>query len=127
MNQLLVGGRPLAALEKDCCYRGVRTLTDDIEQLQNEKSKIQAEYEEAIQNHHAAIDTIAVLKQQNQKITKELNDLKEIALSVESEANVSLETLHKRNAALKVCFSFIPFYASFFGNFINSKIPGKTD
>lgn len=107
MNQLLVGGRPLGALEKDCCYRGIRTLADDVEQLQKEKSKIQAEYEEAIHNHHAAIDTIAVLKQQNQKITKELNDLKEIALSVESEANDSLETLHKRNIALKVCFSFI--------------------
>lgn len=113
MNQLLVGGRPLAALEKDCCYRGIRTLADDVEQLQKEKSKIQAEYEEAIQNHHAAIDTIAVLKQQNQKITKELNDFKEIALSVESEANVSLETLHKRNTALKVFFQCILFHANF--------------
>lgn len=110
MNQLLVGGRPLDALQKDCCYRGIRTLADDVEQLQREKSKIQAEYEEAIQNHHVAIDTIAVLKQQNQKITKELNDLKEIALSVESEANVSLETLHKRNVALKVCFPVISFH-----------------
>lgn len=94
----------MAALEQDCCYRGIRTLANDIEQLQEEKSRIQAEYEEAIQNHHAAIDTIAVLKQQNQKISKELNDFKEIALSVESEANVSLETLHKRNTALKVFF-----------------------
>lgn len=102
MNQLLVGGRPISALAKDCCYRGIKTLADDVEQLQKEKSQIQAEYEEAISNHHAAIDTITMLKQQNQKTTKELNDLKEIALSVESEANVTFETLHKRNTALKV-------------------------
>lgn len=99
---MLIGGRPINALAKDCCYRGIKSIVEDVEQLQKEKSQIQAEYEEAIINYHAAIDTIAVLKQQHQKATKELNDLKEIALSVESEANVSLETLHKRNSALKV-------------------------
>lgn len=107
MNHLLVGGRPPLALAKDCCYRGVSSLTDDIQELQREKSKVQADYDLARKNEQAAFEQIEKLKEQNEQIVKELNDLKEVALSVENEANSSLSTLHKHNSVLKVFIELI--------------------
>lgn len=102
MNQLLTGGRPLSALAKDCCYRDISSLAEDIQRLQRQKSEIEANYELAINAQSHALEEVARLKEQNNKLTKELNDIKDVALSVESEANDSLDALYKRNTALKL-------------------------
>lgn len=102
MNHLLVGGRPPLALAKDCCFRGISSLTDDIQHLQKQKSKWQTDYEDM---EKQANDKIEILQLQNERLCKELNDLEEMALSVETEANSSLGTLHKLNIALKVFIS----------------------
>lgn len=107
---MLTGGRPTTALAKDCCYRGISTLTDDVERLQREKSEMQAEYEQTLDSQQENSTQVARLRQQNQKLAAELKSLRETALSVESEANKSIEILHKKNAVLKVmrclCTSF---------------------
>lgn len=108
LNQLLAGGRPSAALAKDCCYRGISTLTDDVERLQREKSQMQAEYEQSIDSQRDNSTQLARLSQQNKKLTAELKSLRETALSVESEANKSIDALHKKNAVLKVCIGRLP-------------------
>lgn len=102
LNQLLAGGRPVSALAKDCCYRDIGSLTKDVQELQSQKSQIEANCEQAIKSQNYALDEVARLKELNEKLVKELNDIKDIALSVESEANLSLDTLHKRNTALKL-------------------------
>lgn len=102
MNQLLCGGRPISALTKDCCYRDISSLAEDVHQLQREKSKIQAKYDQAIKSQNNALQEIAHVREQNEKLTEELNNIKDVALSVESEANVSLENLYRRNTALKL-------------------------
>lgn len=99
---MLIGGRPPTALAKDCCYRGVGSLTTDIEALQKQKSKLQLDVEESIRTQHEAMERAIYLQEKNQKLSNELDELKEVALSVETEANSTLETLHKRNTQLKV-------------------------
>lgn len=99
---MLAGGRPAAALAKDCCFRGISTLSGDVERLQREKSQMQAEYEQTIDSQRDNTSQIARLRQQNEKLTAELKSLRETALSIELEANKSIEVQHKKNAALKV-------------------------
>lgn len=98
---MLAGGRPISALAKDCCYRDISSLAEDIQRLQRQKSEIEANYQQALKAQSHAHDEVARLKEHNSNLTKELNDIKDVALSVESEANVSLEALYKRNTALK--------------------------
>lgn len=102
LNSLLIGGRPPSALAKDCCYRDVGSLTEDIDTLQKQKSKLQMNLEESIERQHEAMERAMRLEENNQHLTKELNELKNVALSVETEANSSLTNLHKRNCSLKV-------------------------
>lgn len=102
MNQLLTGGRPVLALAKDCCYKDISSLAEDIQRLQAQKSQIEAKYEQAIKGQETILHENDRLKEQNEKLAKELNDIKDLALSVESEANVSLDALYKRNTALKL-------------------------
>lgn len=101
----MIGGRPPSALAKDCCYRDVGSLTDDIGLLQRQKSKLQTNLEECLERQHEAMERAMRLEEKNKSLTKELNDLKNVALSVETEANSSLSTLHKRNCSLKVNIS----------------------
>lgn len=98
----MIGGRPSSALAKDCCYRGVGSLTEDIEILQKEKSQMQMQLENCIRHQHEAMERAMALNEQNKKLTDKLNNIEEVALSVETEANNSLSTLHKQNVKLKV-------------------------
>lgn len=98
---MLSGGRPVTALAKDCCYRDISSLAEDLKQLQRQKSQCEANYEQAITRHKHAIEEIERLKDENEKLTMELASIKDLALSVETEANLSLDTMHKRNMALK--------------------------
>lgn len=102
LNNLLIGGRPSSALAKDCCYRGVGTLTEDMEEMQREKSKLQQQLENCLRGQHEAMERAMSLDETNKKLMKELKDIEKVALSVETEANSSLSTLHKENLKLKV-------------------------
>lgn len=101
MNQLLTGGRPVLALAKDCCYRDISSLVEDLQQLQQQKSECEANYAQAIKSESHAHEEIARLKEEHNKLSAEMSDIKEVALSVESEANQTLESLHNRNTELK--------------------------
>lgn len=99
---MLAGGRPVYTLAKDCCFRDVNSLVEDLQRLQQQKSQCEANYELAIKNENHALQEVSRLRGECDKLSAELNDIKDVALSVESEANLSLEALHKRNTALKL-------------------------
>lgn len=69
---------------------------------------MQAEYEQSIDSQRDNSTQLARLSQQNKKLTAELKSLRETALSVESEANKSIDALHKKNAVLKVRIGRLP-------------------
>lgn len=99
---MLTGGRPISALTKDCCYRDISSLAEDLKRLQRQKSQCEANYEQAIKGQNHALQEIERLNDENGKLSKELARIKDLALSVETEANVSLDTMHKRNLSLKL-------------------------
>lgn len=101
LNRLLIGGRPVTALAKDCCYDGVGTLTQDIDAMQLEMSELKQRLDEAILNQHDTEQRAAALKRANEAMAKEMRELKEVALGVESDANSTVDTLRQQNAQLK--------------------------
>lgn len=101
LNRLLIGGRPVTALAKDCCFDGVGTLTRDIDSMQMEMSELQQRFEEAIQSQHEAEQRAIALKGENDTLASELYELKQVALGVESDANAAMRTLRQQNEQLK--------------------------
>lgn len=102
LNRLLIGGRPVTALAKDCCFDGVGSLTRDIDAMQMEMSELQQQFEEAIQNQHEAESRAISLKVENESLANELRELKDVALGVETDANSALGTLRQQNDQLKM-------------------------
>lgn len=101
LNRLLIGGRPVTALAKDCCFDGVGSLSRDIDAMQMEMSELQQRFDEAIQNQHEAEKRAISLKAENDAMANELRELREVALGVETDANSALGTLRQQNNQLK--------------------------
>lgn len=101
LNDLLLGGRSVIALAKDCCYNGISSLSTDVEQLQMEKSKLQKALNDALLLNGNADKKIQVLNDINMKLSNEIVELKRVALSVENDANTTLDKLHRKNENLK--------------------------
>lgn len=102
LNHLLTGGRPASALGKDCCYRDVNHLADDIDVLQKEKLALQAQLKESISQQHEAMQRAMKLAERNEHLSKNLGEMEKIALSVESEANEKLLAKGKQYTKLEV-------------------------
>lgn len=101
---MLCGGRPSAALGKDCCYRGIGTLAEDVETLQKEKVALQVQLKESVSQQHEAMQRALRLAEQNEQLDKELHEMERVALSVEEEANEKLSNKKKQYSDLEVFF-----------------------
>lgn len=101
LSALFVGGRPVNALARDCCYKDVSKITEDISLLQREKIELSTKLADSEERHEKLYQK---WKQQKDKI-KHLEDyLKEItdaALYVEKEANLRIKNQNKNIAELK--------------------------
>ncbi|GJQ82867.1 hypothetical protein Trydic_g2605 [Trypoxylus dichotomus] len=88
---LLEGGRPLQALNQDCCYKDVESkmsrLQDDIEILQRSKKDLENRLKEALIKQHEAMKRALALAERNRILEKEMRDIDQIALAVEAECN----------------------------------------
>ncbi|XP_075161369.1 centrosomal protein 135kDa isoform X2 [Haematobia irritans] len=87
LNDLLSGGRPPAALARDCCYKNVGAMNDDIDLLQREKMDSLTRMREFQEQMHEAMQRALDLEKTNRSLQKQLDELKEAALLVETEAN----------------------------------------
>lgn len=99
---MLSGGRPTAALGKDCCYRGVGALSNDVATLQKQKVALQADLTESVAQQHEAKERAIALAQRNRVLEKELRELEDVALRVEEAANEKLRAKDEELALLKV-------------------------
>ncbi|XP_036214031.2 centrosomal protein of 135 kDa [Bactrocera oleae] len=90
LNELLTGGRPPAALAKDCCFKDVRGMSEDIEHLQREKTESWNKIREYQEQMHEAMERALSLETQNKQLQKELAELKVAALAVETQANTEI-------------------------------------
>uniref|UniRef100_A0A1I8MYB0 Centrosomal protein of 135 kDa n=1 Tax=Musca domestica TaxID=7370 RepID=A0A1I8MYB0_MUSDO len=87
LNDLLTGGRPPAALARDCCYKNVGNMSEDLEMLQREKMDCLTRMREFQEQMHEAMQRALDLEKTNRSLQSQLDELKEAALLVETEAN----------------------------------------
>lgn len=99
---LFTGGRPTSALGKECCYRNVGTLAEDVEYLQKEKNSMQLQLKDSIHNQHEAMQRAVKLADKNKLLEKELEELEKVALLVEKEANANLVEKERTNSELQL-------------------------
>ncbi|XP_037909139.1 centrosomal protein of 135 kDa isoform X2 [Hermetia illucens] len=101
LNDLLCGGRPADALAKDCCYKNIGTLSEDVEDLQKEKAELVKKFREAQNSMHEAMQRAITLEEKNKQLENELEDFQKAALSVEYEANAELAKKENELSSLK--------------------------
>uniref|UniRef100_A0A182LU91 Uncharacterized protein n=1 Tax=Anopheles culicifacies TaxID=139723 RepID=A0A182LU91_9DIPT len=102
LGALFAGGRPAAALAKDCCYRDVNELGHDVATLQQEKVSLQQELLEARQTHERTVRKLSRLSEKNQQLEKDLREFENVAMKVESEANLNIIEHDRKNSDLQV-------------------------
>ncbi|EDV51825.1 centrosomal protein of 135 kDa isoform X1 [Drosophila erecta] len=91
LNDMLAGGRPPAALAKDCCYKDVGALSQDIDLLQREKSDLMLQVREFQDKMHDAMQRALSSEEDKVKLQTQLEELKEAALQVEQQANAEID------------------------------------
>ncbi|KMY99696.1 centrosomal protein of 135 kDa isoform X2 [Drosophila simulans] len=91
LNDMLAGGRPLGALAKDCCYKDVGALSQDIDLLQREKSDLMMQVREFQDKMHDAMQRALSSEEDKMKLQTQLEELKEAALQVEQQANAEID------------------------------------
>ncbi|XP_053670277.1 centrosomal protein of 135 kDa [Anopheles nili] len=102
LGTLFAGGRPAAALAKDCCYRGVDVLGHDVTALQQEKLALQQKLTEAQETHERTAQRLNRISEKNQQLEKELREFENVALKVESEANLNILDRDRKNSELNI-------------------------
>ncbi|XP_053669259.1 centrosomal protein of 135 kDa [Anopheles marshallii] len=102
LGTLFAGGRPAAALAKDCCYRDVNELGHDVSTLQQEKLSLQQELHEVQQTQERTVRKLSRLSEKNQQLEKELREFENVAMKVESEANLNIIERDRKNSDLQI-------------------------
>ncbi|BFF96489.1 centrosomal protein of 135 kDa [Drosophila madeirensis] len=91
LNNMLTGGRPPAALAKDCCYKEMGALSEDIDLLQQEKSELIMQVRDYQDKMHNAMQRAVSSDEDNRKLQMSLDELKQAALQVEEQANLEID------------------------------------
>ncbi|XP_052873031.1 centrosomal protein of 135 kDa [Anopheles cruzii] len=102
LSALFAGGRPAAALAKDCCYRGVDVLGQDVDALQQEKLSLQQKLDDAAAAHERMARKLSKMSETNQRLEKELREMENVALKVESEANLNILAENRKSSDLQI-------------------------
>ncbi|XP_058457113.1 putative leucine-rich repeat-containing protein DDB_G0290503 [Malaya genurostris] len=102
LGALFAGGRPSTALAKDCCYRSVNSLAEDVDKLQEEKLSIQNKLTDAMESQQNASKKIQKLSERNKQLEQELKEIENVALNVESEANLHILDKNRQNSDLQI-------------------------
>lgn len=97
----MAGGRPPAALARDCCYKNFSTLNEDIDLLQREKMDSLTRMREYQEQMHEAMQRALDLEKSNRSLQKQLNELKDAALLVETQANIEIAQRETEVESLK--------------------------
>ncbi|XP_030078735.1 centrosomal protein of 135 kDa isoform X2 [Drosophila hydei] len=102
LNDMLSGGRPPAALAKECCYTEVAALSQDVELLQREKSDLATQVTEYQDKMHDAMQRALRLEEEKQRLQTHLYELKEAALQVEQQANSEIDSKESELRQLQI-------------------------
>lgn len=101
LSCLFIGGRPVSALAKDCCYKDVSKITEDISHLQRDKIELTAKLIESEDRHEKLLHKWKTQKEKMKKMDDYLKEISEAALYVEREANMRIKNQNRDIAGLK--------------------------
>lgn len=101
LGKLLSGGRPVTTLARDCCFRGVGSMAEDVEILQKQKCDLKKELNEALSVQHEAMQRAIRLADRNSHLEQEYNELEKTALDLEAKANKMANEKEQENMELK--------------------------
>ncbi|XP_055695136.1 centrosomal protein of 135 kDa-like isoform X1 [Lutzomyia longipalpis] len=87
LGSLLSGGRPVTTLARDCCFRGVGSMAEDVEILQKQKCDLKKELNEALVAQHEAMQRAMRLAERNSILEQDYSELEKTALDLETKAN----------------------------------------
>uniref|UniRef100_A0A499FV14 Centrosomal protein of 135 kDa n=1 Tax=Anopheles farauti TaxID=69004 RepID=A0A499FV14_9DIPT len=102
LTSLFAGGRPAAALAKDCCYRDINRLGNDVAALQLDKLSLQQKLNEAQEMHERTSKNLTRLSEKNKLLEQELHEIEQVALKVESAANADILERDRKCSDLEV-------------------------
>ncbi|GAB0100568.1 centrosomal protein of 135 kDa [Sergentomyia squamirostris] len=101
LGVLLSGGRPITSLARDCCFRGVGSMAEDVELLQKQKCDLKRELNAAISAQHEAMQRAMRLADRNHALEREYSELEKTALDLETKANRTMSEKEQENSDLK--------------------------
>uniref|UniRef100_A0A182T090 Uncharacterized protein n=1 Tax=Anopheles maculatus TaxID=74869 RepID=A0A182T090_9DIPT len=87
---------------KDCCYRDVNELGHDVATLQQEKLSLQQELHQLQESQERTARKLTRLSEKNQQLEEDLRKFENVALKVESEANLNILERDRKNSDLQV-------------------------
>lgn len=105
LNCLFAGGRPPAALAKDCCYKDVSKISEDLGKLQREKVEMQVKLNDCIDHHKKLQTKFNNVKRKNSELLAYINEIGDAALFVEREANLKIKDQKQKINELKESLS----------------------
>lgn len=91
LHKQLTGGRPVAALGRDCCYSGIDILTEDMKLLQQQLLATKNELSESLEQQHEAKLRAIKLDEEKTKYARDLKEMEEFALQFQDEANAKIK------------------------------------
>lgn len=76
---------------RDCCYRGIDTLTEDMKLLQQQLLATKKELSESLKQQHEAKLRAIKLDEEKTKYARDLKEMEEFALKFQDEANAKMK------------------------------------
>ncbi|CAG9800822.1 unnamed protein product [Chironomus riparius] len=101
LSALFVGGRPVNALARDCCYKDVSKITEDISHLQKDKIELTTRLADNEERYEKLFQKWKIQKCTIKNLEDQLKEITEAALYVEKEANMRIKNQNRNIAELK--------------------------
>lgn len=101
LNCLLIGGRPVSALAKDCCYKDVSKITEDVSVLQRDKIELLRKLGEFEDSNDKLYRKWKDQKDKISRLEAYISEISDAALFVEREANLKIKNQKKDIYGLK--------------------------
>ncbi|XP_059053948.1 centrosomal protein of 135 kDa [Achroia grisella] len=97
LNMLLEGGRPIAAINKDCCNvtsdSRLQTLMKQLYELEATNDTLKKEIDKGLEKQHEAMLRALSLADKNKALQEELKKVDTLALKVEEDCNKRLAAM----------------------------------
>ncbi|XP_052754928.1 centrosomal protein of 135 kDa isoform X2 [Galleria mellonella] len=97
LNMLLEGGRPIAAINKDCCNlpsdSRLQNLMKQLHELESTNDSLKKEIDNGLEKQHEAMLRALSLADKNKVLQEELKKVDTLALKVEEDCNKRLAAM----------------------------------